>query len=291
MKKFYILLLILIIFVIGKAEETYFPYLYKYNSDSLKVLLDSLETVDETNVRACAFWKDMWSSQCLWADAIEVRTDYIFNSSAPDLHNLSATDVYAACNAALEAWNSIVDYNDPLVSKIIFEEENYSNYYNSIWIVPVTAWDEYHDNYEAPAITYMCYQKINWGYGCENYSPYCLTYSNSTSDPQLIKNSLYKIIYVNASDYGKLSFTFVWEEPDPSATIKELDIQHIITHELGHVLGFGDDTSSVDNIETIMSQGSYWNRTIEQELRNTFELLYNVECTSPGLTMEKKNEK
>ena len=57
-----------------------------------------------------------------------------------------------------------------------------------------------------------------------------------------------------------------------------MDLQFILMHELGHVLGFADDTNPVDDINTIMTQGAYLNppRYVQRELRNSFEALYGV---------------
>ena len=63
-------------------------------------------------------------------------------------------------------------------------------------------------------------------------------------------------------------------------------------HELGHVLGFADDTNPVDDINTIMTQGAYLNppRYVQRELRNSFEALYGVDTTSPILNESKPKE-
>lgn len=285
MIKYFLFLLLLTIPFVGHTEDKYFPYLFKYNPDSSKVLPCYLDPVNEEEVRACIFWYELWLWQCLYLDAVEVRTDYMLTSDIYFLHNLSEIDVEEACNAALEAWNSLLDKDDELIFKI----NNTKPYTESIWIFPVQYdWKDYLDSSQvkSPAVSYICYDEMGWPdeNEYENYSPYCITYSKS--------NDEYTAIILNASDEGREFFNYINGEPNFYAYPMEVDIQHIVMHELGHILGFGDDTDPNDNIETIMSHGSYWNRIVEQELRNTFEIMYNVECTSPGLPRKEQiNEK
>ncbi len=218
-----ILIISLSLICSGFGEVNYHPYLFKYNPDSLKILMDSLETVNEDNVRACTFWYNMWEYHCDEFEAIDMRTDYIVNNSIQDLNS------YEVENVAIKQWNAIVETGDPLDERALFNIRNDLTYNSSVWIVQLyNNWNEYHENYSAPGITCNSFKSQSWSVFDENHTPYCHTYSNSTSDQNLVNNNKQTIIYINASDAGVLSFKFVDGEPYEYASPIEVNIQHIV---------------------------------------------------------------
>ncbi|MFA7195144.1 MAG: hypothetical protein WC210_05405 [Candidatus Neomarinimicrobiota bacterium] len=120
---------------------------------------------------------------------------------------------------------------------------------NVVWVVPISDWLEHFPQQpNAVGIAKLAYKASCYS----DITPYIITYDNydMSTNPN---NNRYTQVYINVSSYTYNQYALVWDD-DPSVfeTPREIDYQQLITHELGHILGFGDDTNSDDNIETII---------------------------------------
>lgn len=262
------ILLILFPFIV-LSEEKYFPYFFNVVNNTVSPVI--VNPVTTGNVADCLFWYDYWYYNS--SNKVKVATDYCIEHPTDTLPNISAQDYQSAAQAAIAAWNAIVsDINTKM-----YIEDN-SSYY----VVHIVTWDQWDENnYDLSESGFTLHAVT-----LEEEEPdiYGITYYNSNyqSEP----GWEYTIIYLNADPDA--TFNWVFKEYPSSG---EVDVQHIMTHELGHVLGYADDTDPNDEFETLMTQGQgYWSRCVEQELRNSFEILYDIETTSPILNILESKE-
>jgi len=257
------LLLIIILYCNSLSQEQYHKYFYQVIND---LAIAYIEDVTPDNLLNCLVWYDYWNS---YGEEGHINVEIDAGALLP---GITTEQFQSATYAAITAWNSIVKKS----TTIMFVETTDNPYSTAVHIVPLVNWDEEGFNlYEkgAPEFAIIVTEDA-----CV-FTYYNASYANQPGDE-------YTIIYLNADQESTPLFTWCMQTNPPSGSE---DLQHVIMHELGHILGFADDTDPSDGLNTIMSQGSYWSRTVEQALRNSFEALYEIETTSPLLNDDKHN--
>lgn len=258
------LLLIVILYCNSLSQEQYHKFFFQVTNNYELVLI---EDVTPDNLLNCLVWYDYWNS---YGESGHINVEIDAGALLP---GITTEQFQSATHAAITAWNSIVKKS----STTMFAETTDHPYSTSVHIVPLVDWNEkgyYLYEMGAPEFAIIVTEDA-----------YVFTYYNASYANQ--PGDEYSIIFLNADpetspDY----FTWCMQTNPPSGYE---DLQHIIMHELGHILGFADDIDPNDGLNTIMSQGSHWSRTVEQALRNSFEALYEIDTTSPLLNDDKHN--
>ncbi len=270
------ILLAVIIPSLVYSEESFFPYFYKISGNSYALVMID---VTEENIYDCIYWYDYYFYQG-YSGQVKVATDFCIDNPDELLPNITAANFQSAAQAAIGAWNAIVTHNLTQV----FVEDNSSGVTQVVQIKALRDWNEKGYTLSESGATEHALTLEEDNSENEFNDIWGITYYNSNyeNDP----GYKHTIFYLNASDIAY--FTWVWNSNPGSG---EVDVQQIMTHELGHILGYGDDTNSFDGIETLMNQGTpHISRCVEQELRNSYEVLYQVDTTSPILDKGERNE-
>jgi len=275
-----IILLIFILTIITKiiAEEIYYPYFMTVESGEIKNP-EYISNVTYENVKHCLHW---WAYKVDGGEypayiSTNWCTDHPFELLPAGNNNgfqieISAEDFKTRAGAAINQWNVITDDDHN-----IFAIDNSStSYKDAIFIVVEKEWER--DEKWIPSNITLALDEYKTDY-------WAIVYWNDYYQSQ--PGDEYTIIYLNGDT--ECQQYWAWScDANPGSGY--LDLQYIIMHELGHIVGFGDDIDEDDGITTIMQHGDYTNRYVEQELRNSFEALYGVDTTSPILNESKPKE-
>lgn len=182
-----------------------YPYFFKIITGEI-----SSETINEVNyynLTDCLKWYDY----CYY-DAPQIKVDISPDNTLP---GIISNDFENAASEAMTAWNDILSSEEP----VPFIQEDSS--VEKVWISLVENWSG--DMSESGYVEYAV----------DTYNNNSITYYNSYYSIE--PGEEYTIIYLNAD--SNVFFNWVIGEPQSG----EVDVQHVLTHELGHVLGFDDD--------------------------------------------------
>lgn len=221
------------------------------------------EDLDKDCIWFCLRWTNYYANP--ENSKIHIRT----TPTGPLPWKLNSLDQEkSAAEAALNAWNSIVknsnqtpfvednESGNDYVVRIVNDDDN-QKFGGGASLVEF-AIDEEPENLTNLTYTFMYY---NWNW----------YFNNITKDEERTT------IFINSSMEFTRNFPFVWGEPAPGT--QEIDIQQVITHELGHVLGLGENTIS----GSIMKSSGIFTRYIDNPVRMAFGALYGVDIVSGEL--------
>ena len=273
--KYIIIVMGIILSFISLKGTVYYPYFQKVENGQIQG--EYISEPNEYNIVDCLYFGYYLFAE----DPIYVRTDYaidnVIDIASHENINFNQFDLQDAEEGAMNAWNCFVDENNKPFTVDNSDDSNYYSAGSVVNIVPRAGnewgeieWPEEWGNSASGKVEYAIYVDEQNGYETIDY--------NSVDYPP---GAAQTIVWLNMDP--EYTSEWVWLDDGQTPESGQTDVQHIVTHELGHVLGFDDDTNPNDNIETVMSQGTYYSRNIENPLRESLSVLYEVNINTTGI--------
>ncbi len=217
----------------------------------------------------------VWIPYFFFHTKIKVQTHYDNNS----VQNLTKEQIWGAADAAVDTWNGIVPDDQ---SADPFEKDNFINtldwWQNTSLVHIVFTDDQTYVGLVASATTFIAADITAGGL-------YTFQYNNPDWQTNDITSGdwIQTIVFLNKTATYLENFHWEWSaSPSRQDGTDGLDVQHIMTHELGHVVSLHENTIAGSIMKSTQSNTSV--RIIDQPVKNGFGALHNIE-TSAGLPL------
>lgn len=236
---------------------------------------------DDGCLNDCLLWEDYYNNSGDYDNKIKIQTyfDTLFY-----INDLTSDECINAANSAISAWNDIFIDDDHIF--VIHNNEDYY-YYDNEESINIIFIDDYY--YYIDGDFENSYAFIDYAISINNYNYYFDYYNIEFNTNNIVNDKLKTNIFLNGTPEFLTDDSWVWTEDVDEYSH---DIQFVITHELGHVLGLDHNTITLTggsySILSEMIPHGVSIRYIDQPVRDAVSALYMLNLES---WVKRKNEK